>query len=976
MGPGSALSSPTEPPDPSSQPTVVSGGGRTADEGTVVWSAPPPPSRFPPGLLLAGRFTIVGFLGQGGMGDVYEAEDQELRERVALKTVRPAVLRVPGVIERFRREVQLARKVTHPNVCRLFDVFHHRPEAEAGEEVAFFTMELLAGETLDKRLRRDGPMDEAEALPIVRQMADGLAAAHRVGVVHRDFKSANVMLVPEDGGVRAVVTDFGLAHGAEALSGGLTLHGDVLGTPEYMAPEQVTGGEITPKTDVYALGIVLYEMATGSLPFLGESALATAAKRLREDPPPPRLKRPGLAPAWEAAILRCLAREPVDRFATVREAVTALETSAMPAAPALPKPAKQRRWLLSVAMLVILLGIAGGWWSWHRSRAVNPGTDKLPFELASPESLPRSLAARDFYTKGRKALASFHAEEAKGFFKSAIQAEPGFPLAYSALAEAWAQLGYKAEAGKQAQQAEKLAVHLPREDQLLVEARSFQLNGKLDKAIASYQALFAFHPENVEFGLALADAQIGANQGKAALETLEGMRLHGTTKPDPRLDLAEARAAGKISDFARQKKAADQALARGEQEGSSLLMARALVFRGMARFDLGDPSAANTDFERAKELYTKGADKRGMAEVLYTTAYAMYHQGKMEEARKYYQEARDTYHDLGDRAGESAMLFNLASVAGEEGKLDAARKGFEEMLTLSREIGDRQQEATALGNIGKLFYDQGKLLEATQPIANSRAIYQELGNRQMQAAQLRTLADVLADQLDLAQAEVHYQEALELATAIGDQSRIADVNLALGELLAIRGDLAAAEAHYKQALTLFQQLGDEVRATDVQFDLAKLQIEQGRLFQAEASAQQALKGSQAASTTAEAEALLAQIDLAQRELPKARSAIERAERLAMSVQEPRTRVLVGLAAAQVRAAGGDAAGAIARLGKILGEATGVSALEVRLALGELESAHGDHARGRERLRGVEEEARLHGLKPIADRAAKALAVSG
>ena len=294
--------SPTEPPDPSSQPTVVSAGGRTADEGTVVWSAPPPPSRFPPGLLLAGRFRIAGFLGQGGMGDVYEAEDQELRERVALKTVRPAVLRVPGVIERFRREVQLARKVTHPNVCRLFDVFHHRPEAGVGgDEVAFFTMELLAGETLDKRLRRDGPMDEAEALPIVRQMADGLAAAHRVGVVHRDFKSANVMLVPEDGGARAVVTDFGLAHGAEALSGGLTLHGDVLGTPEYMAPEQVTGGEITPKTDVYALGIVLYEMVTGSLPFLGESALATAAKRLREDPPPPRLKRPGLAPAWEAS---------------------------------------------------------------------------------------------------------------------------------------------------------------------------------------------------------------------------------------------------------------------------------------------------------------------------------------------------------------------------------------------------------------------------------------------------------------------------------------------------------------------------------------------------------------------------------------------------------------------------------------------------------------------------------------------------
>ncbi|HTG36070.1 MAG TPA: tetratricopeptide repeat protein [Thermoanaerobaculia bacterium] len=966
---------PTEPPDPSSQPTVVSGAG----EGTVVWSAPPPTSRFPPGLLLAGRFRIVGFLGQGGMGDVYEAEDQELRERVALKTVRPAVLRVPGVIERFRREVQLARKVTHPNVCRLFDVFHHRAETGSGEEVAFFTMELLAGETLDKRLRRDGPMNEAEALPIARQMADGLAAAHRVGVVHRDFKSANVMLVPEDGGARAVVTDFGLAHGAEALSGGLTLHGDVLGTPEYMAPEQVTGGEITPKTDVYALGIVLYEMVTGSLPFLGDSALATAAKRLREDPPPPRLKRPGLAPAWEVAILRCLAREPVDRFTTVREALAALETSAMPAAPALPEPSKPRRWLLAVAILAILLGIAGGWWSWHRSRAVDPVTDKLPFELAAPESLPASPAARSFYAKGQKALARFKAEEAKRLFQQAIAAEPGFPLAHSALAEAWDQLGYKAEAARQAQQAEKLALRLPREDQLLVKARSDQLNGRPDKAVASYQALHAIHLDNVEFGLALADAQIGANQGKNALETLEGMRPHGTTKPDPRLDLAEARAAGKISDFARQQKAAGRALARGEQEGSSLLIARALVFRGMAQSDLGDPQGAIADFERAKQLYAKVADKRGMAEVLYTTAYALYHQGKMEEAQKYYQEARETYHDLGDRGGEVEMLFNLASVAGEQGKLDAAEKSFKEILKVSRVIGNRQAEAITLGNIGQALFRQGKLLEASQSIIESRTLYRELGDRQGEALQIQSLADVLADQLELAKAEAGYKEALELATSIGDQNQVAGLEVALGLVLAAEGDLDGAEVRYQSALPLANKLGDSSRAGEVQLSLASLQLEKGRLFQAEAAAQGALKEFLAAavpSREAEAEAVLARIYLAQKVLPKARSAVEQAERLAAGIQEPAPRVQVGLAAAQVRAADGDAAGAIARLGKILGEATGVSALEVRLALGELEIAHGDRSRGRERLRGVEEDARLHGVKRIAAKAATALAGSG
>ncbi|HEY0511402.1 MAG TPA: protein kinase [Thermoanaerobaculia bacterium] len=961
-------------------------GEGTADDGTVIWSAgAEPPPRFPPGLLLAGRFRIVRFLGQGGMGDVYEAADQELRENVALKTVRPAVLRVPGMIERFRREVQLARKVTHPNVCRLFDVCHHRPEAGTGEEVAFFTMELLAGETLAHRLRRDGPMSEAAALPIAVQMADGLAAAHRVGVIHRDFKSANVMLVPEDGGVRAVVTDFGLAHGVEAASGGLTLRGDVLGTPEYMAPEQVTGGEITPRTDVYALGIVLYEMVTGCLPFVGETALTTAAKRLREDPPPPRLKRPGLDPAWEAAILRCLAREPADRPAGVREAV-ALKPGAEPAAPALPpprppQPPQRSRWPLAAMALAILLGVlgvAGGWWSWHRPRGAEPGIDKLPFELAAPGSQPGSPAARDLYAKGRKALARFDALQARDLFQRAIKAEPGFPLAYSALAEAWAQLGYKAEAGRQAKRAEELAVHLPQEDQLLVRARSFQLNGKPDKAIAPYQALLALHPADVEFGLALAGAQIEANKGKDALETLAGMRPRGAAGPeDPRLDLAEARADQLISDFSGERKAAERALALGEREGSSLLMARALLLRGEARAD--DPPGAAADFERAKELYAEAADKRGMADVLKAIADALYEQGKMEEARQRYQEARDTYHDLGDRGRETAVLFNLASVDGQQGKLAEAQKTFGEILKVSQEIGDRRMEAMALGNIGQGLLRQGKLSEALQPLAESRAIYQELGDRQQQAAQLRTLADVLVDQLDFAQAEARYEEALELAKAIGAQGQVAGLLVALGSVRAAEGDLDGAEVHDREALALANQLGDRSMAADVQLNLANLQLEQGRTFQAEAAALEALKKYQegsAAASAAEAEAVLAQIYLAQKALPKARGAIAQAERLAAGAQEPETRVQVGLAAARAQAADGDAAGAIARLSKILPEATGVSALEVRLALGGLEIAHGDRPKGRQLLQAVAEEARGHGLKPIAARAAKALAGSG
>src|SRR6266516_529845 len=156
---------------------------------------------FRPHEVLAHRFKIVQFLAQGGMGEVYEAEDLELGRRVALKTIRPEIATEPRIIQRFKREITLSLKVTHPNVCRIFDLFHHRMEWGTGEaELSFLAMELLRGETLASRLRAVGRMTTVEALAIVEQMAAGLAAAHRAGVVHRDFKSANVVLVPPEDG--------------------------------------------------------------------------------------------------------------------------------------------------------------------------------------------------------------------------------------------------------------------------------------------------------------------------------------------------------------------------------------------------------------------------------------------------------------------------------------------------------------------------------------------------------------------------------------------------------------------------------------------------------------------------------------------------------------------------------------------------------------------------------------------------------
>jgi serine/threonine protein kinase/tetratricopeptide (TPR) repeat protein len=325
----------------------------TAHNGTNGTPAP----AFAEGSVLAGRFRIVRFLAQGGMGEVYEAEDLELRTAVALKTIRPEIAAEEHAIERFRREILLARKVTHPNVCRIFDVFHHRERGPEGQEteVVFLSMELLPGETLAARLRARGRMTTAEALPIALQLAAALSAAHRAGIVHRDFKSPNVVLVPGEEGLRAVITDFGLARaqaGSESSSSSITGSGGMVGTSAYMAPEQVEGGEINSAADIYALGVVLYEMVTGTKPFVGDSPITTALKRLTEPPPSPRALVPDLSGAWETTILRCLTRDPSRRLAAV-DIAPALRGEASSVRSA-PPPRRRRLTPAAVAMAILL----------------------------------------------------------------------------------------------------------------------------------------------------------------------------------------------------------------------------------------------------------------------------------------------------------------------------------------------------------------------------------------------------------------------------------------------------------------------------------------------------------------------------------------------------------------------------------------------------------------------------------------------
>jgi serine/threonine protein kinase len=261
--------------------------------------------------VIGNRYRILRFVARGGMGEVYEAFDSVLQERLALKTLVLTAIDKEEAVARLLDEVRIARKVAHPNVCRIWEVGIHRWRSPREGAVPFLTMDFLTGETLAQRLSRVGRLPEATAASIFRALCAGLAAVHEAGIVHRDLKSDNVFLATDGDTDRVVVMDFGLARALEQSHSHFASSGrQLLGTAAYMAPEQVEGGKVTQAADIFALGIVMFEVLTGQVPFSGATAASVALSRLRHEAPKPSTLVPELGPAWDALVSRCLARDP------------------------------------------------------------------------------------------------------------------------------------------------------------------------------------------------------------------------------------------------------------------------------------------------------------------------------------------------------------------------------------------------------------------------------------------------------------------------------------------------------------------------------------------------------------------------------------------------------------------------------------------------------------------------------------------
>jgi tetratricopeptide (TPR) repeat protein len=729
---------------------------------TPPFSVPPPV--FSPGQLVAGRYRIVRYLSRGGMGEVYEAEHPLLPDHVALKTLLPAIASDEAMIARFKQEIQLARRIAHPNVCKVFDLEWHEAEGAAGSTILFLTMEFLQGETLSSRIHRDGRMNAAEALPLIEQMAEALDAAHRSGVIHRDFKTSNVMLVPSGSGVRTVVTDFGLARGIRTDSESTaTLTNNVAGTLAYMAPELLTGSVATFRSDLYALGVVAYEMMTGALPFADEAPLAAAFLRAKKPIPSPRTKAPDLDPRWERAILRALDPDPGRRYSEVREFPRALRGEPVSVTVALPS--LTRRKVLAVVCVVTALSAGWmGWRTWSRSRGQ-----------------PTPEAAR-LYQQGVDDIhagAYFAATKALG---QAVQLAPTFSPARARLAESWLELDLPEKALREFQPIRRQDnSSLPKLDQLQIDAVDLTITREFAAALAKHE---------------------------------EMRKLVGADSADLNVDLGRAYEKAGKGDLAIE---AYRRAAEGPWHSAA-----AWLRLGVLHSQQSKVAKSEEAFAEADRRYRLTSNLEGLTEVALQSGVAANRRGQLDPAAALLRKAIELAHDAGNIQQEISARLVLANNAYAAGETNLAEAYARESLATAQ--ASQMEALTIRGfvNLGNAYLRKGDLPGARKHLQDALALARLTNSARLSALSLFALAALhdrlneSADQIRDAQDALDYyqpnhwvQQTFQCLTLIGR-----------GEL--DRGNYAAALDSFRRLLANAEKAQNQDQMTAAQENLGDI----------------------------------------------------------------------------------------------------------------------------------------------------------
>lgn len=793
------------------------------------------------GSLVAARYRIVALAGVGGMGMVYRAHDEELDVDVALKVLRPEVAADPGFRERFRKELLLARQVSHRNAVRIHDL------GVAGD-LLFLTMDYVPGRSLRALLEEDGPLAPRQAVAIARQLAAALAAAHAEGVVHRDLKPANVLV---DEGGRAFITDFGVARSMTAA--GPTQTGAVVGTPDYLSPEQARGEPVDGRSDVYALGILLFEMLSGRLPFAGDSYAERLAQRLGGEARD--LAELGVAaPArLRAVVRRCLQRKPARRYQGAAELLRDLDAlPATAAAEPLPPPLGRRRHrlltpaaglaVLALAALLVLVG-----WLVGRAAGWLPGSAGGAGAGAARLSPRRGAAA--------PAVAAMPGTPAQAAAAAAAAAAgvtpPRHVVAVLPLAE---QTGRADLAWSSAGVAEMLAAALAESPALRV-VDSLRLLRTVDDLKLPRGPLSGAELRQLA-ELVEADRVVTGTVRAAGGVLRLDLALVAADLPVPaaRSLHAEARDAaqifrlvGELGERLRRQLEAGAAPAAVPAPLTSSSAAMAAYTDGLGRLSRADSLGARPALERAvaadpaftaawvrlagcyqalgyaekaqaaaaRAAATPGAAAGRLG--YEARAQLQQLQGAPEAAQATLQQLVRSYpHDLEAR-------LSLAEVYGQEGKLEEA------VAALRQVVLSDPNHPRGWYLLSKYLIEQGKARQAIdETLVHAMVVQNRLGSEQGRADVLNALGVAYQEMGDLDRAADNYRQAAALRRRIDDRRGYATSLKNLATLALVRGAHDEAERDLEQALAILQALGDRAGVAELENAYGGLEEERGR----------------------------------------------------------------------------------------------------------------------------------------------------